>query len=381
MKHGVKFTYDEIKNYVEVESKSGCKLLSTEYLGANEHIQLQCKCGNEFETTFSKFKNRNKRQCNNCFLFQQRLRFQLSYNEVKSYIESLGYTLISKEYKNTDTPIIICDKYGYYYTPLLYNLKIGQHPSAFQNSNIYTIQNIKLWCKLNNKPFQLISIEYKDSHINLQWKCLKNNCGEIFESTWAHVMSGNCCPYCAGKQVGLSNCLAIKRPDLLKQWHPTKNDNLTAYDVTKGSQKNIWWACTCCGHEWQATITSRRKINGCPRCGQSFGEICIDKILNKYNIIYQYNYRFKNCIYKRPLSFDFYLPQYNILIEYQGLQHYEPVDFAGQGIKWANTQFKLNQKRDSIKRKYCLKNNIKLLEIPYWDFNNIEEIIKKELNL
>ena len=68
------------------------------------------------------------------------------------------------------------------------------------------------------------------------------------------------------------------------------------------------------------------------------------------------------------------------LIEYQGKQHYEPIDFAGKGEKWANKLFRSNQKRDKIKRGYCIKNNIPLIEIPYWEFENTENILLNKLN-
>jgi hypothetical protein len=81
------------------------------------------------------------------------------------------------------------------------------------------------------------------------------------------------------------------------------------------------------------------------------------------------------------LQFDSFIPDYNLCIEYQGEHHYFPVDFAGNGKEWAEEQFKENQIKDQIKRDYCNKNNIKLLEIPYWEFDNIENILESKLNL
>ena len=72
------------------------------------------------------------------------------------------------------------------------------------------------------------------------------------------------CPYCAGKKVGSDNNLAISNPEIAKQWHPTKNGELTPDMVTSGSGKDVWWACNK-GHEWKAVIYSRKK-NGCPHC-------------------------------------------------------------------------------------------------------------------
>ena len=70
------------------------------------------------------------------------------------------------------------------------------------------------------------------------------------------------------------------------------------------------------------------------------------------------------------MSYDFYLEKQNLLIEFQGIQHYEPVEIFG-----GEKQFKIQQEHDKRKREYAINNNIKLLEIPYWDFDNVEEIL------
>ena len=72
---------------------------------------------------------------------------------------------------------------------------------------------------------------------------------------------------------------------------------------------------------------------------------------------------------------------YNTCIEYNGEQHYIPVDFAGKGKEWAENKLKNTQNVDNIKSRYCKDNNIKLIIIPYFEFDNIEKILKKELNI
>lgn len=71
----------------------------------------------------------------------------------------------------------------------------------------------------------------------------------------------------------------------------------------------------------------------------------------------------------------------NMVIEMQGQQHYYPIDFACKGEKWAYNSFIENQKRDQIKQDYCKNKCIKLLEITYRDFKNIETILERELSL
>ena len=112
---------------------------------------------------------------------------------------------------------------------------------------------------------------------------------------------------------------------------------------------------------------------GCPICKESKGGKRIRIILNKNNIIYETQKTFKECTYKKKLKFDFYLPNYNICIEYDGEQHYKSFEYFG-GIE----ALKIRQKRDKIKNEYCKENTINLIRIKYND--NIENKINKLLN-
>ena len=86
------------------------------------------------------------------------------------------------------------------------------------------------------------------------------------------------CPYCSNQKI-LSgfNDLATTNPELLLEWHPTKNGTLSPSDVSRGSKNKVWWLGKC-GHEWQASISSRTRINGtgCPKCAKT----CIKRIIN-----------------------------------------------------------------------------------------------------
>lgn len=139
-------------------------------------------------------------------------------------------------------------------------------PLRFHTSNIYTIQNIKLWCKLEDKPFELISEVYNGNSKKLQWQCLRRDCGEIFDLGLNSIISMNCgCQFCSGQKVGILNCLATKNPTLAKEWHPTKNGDLTPYDVTVSSTKSVWWQCSK-NHEWEREVSVRNSGNNCPYC-------------------------------------------------------------------------------------------------------------------
>ena len=188
-----------------------------------------------------------------------------NYELIKEFVKNLGYELISKEYIGNKTKLILKDKDGYYYYSNFSNIQNNRVPHKFYTSNPYTIQNINLWVIISRKKFKLISEIYESDSIKLKWKCLKEDCGEVFEMNWEHVKMGNNCPYCNGKQVGLSNCLATKTPELSSQWHSTLNGNLTPYNTTVSSGKRVWWKCEK-GHEWNTSVADRYKGNGCPYC-------------------------------------------------------------------------------------------------------------------
>ena len=74
----------------------------------------------------------------------------------------------------------------------------------------------------------------------------------------------------------------------------------------------------------------------------------------------------------RSLSYDFYLPKYNLLVEFQGQQHEKPIDFEGSGEENARQRFEKQQEHDRRKNSYCLANNISLYRIPYWEIKNLK---------
>ena len=99
------------------------------------------------------------------------------------------------------------------------------------------------------------------------WQCEKGHEWEASVNSRTNMGSG--CPYCSSRQTNIDNCLQTLNPKLAKQWHPTKNNDLTPFDVTIGSKKKVWWLCDK-DHEWEASINNRAKGNGCPFCSGRF---------------------------------------------------------------------------------------------------------------
>ena len=95
------------------------------------------------------------------------------------------------------------------------------------------------------------------------WRCEK---GHEWKAVISSRASGAACPYCSGKRVWKGfNDLATLNPELAAQWHPKRNGELTAEDVTEHSGKRVWWQCER-GHEWPSTVSGRSRGHGCPYC-------------------------------------------------------------------------------------------------------------------
>lgn len=135
------------------------------------------------------------------------------------------------------------------------------------------------------------------------------------------------------------------------------------------------YRCLCdCGNEI-ILQTNQLTTNHTSSCGclLSYYNMYIDKLLTDKNIEHKSEYTiFIDDNYYR---FDFYLPQYNLFIEYDGEQHYKPVRYHGNNIEKNMRVFNKTQEYDRIKNKYCEENDINLLRIPYWEKENIEIII------
>lgn len=115
--------------------------------------------------------------------------------------------------------------------------------------------------------------------------------------------------------------------------------------------------------------------SGCPKCKSSKGEIEIQKYLYDNNIKYEYQKIFKDCKLKTYLPFDFYLFEHNICIEYDGEQHFKPIEYFGGYNAFNDLKIK-----DQLKTEYCEINKIKLIRISYIDIKNIKKILKEKIN-
>jgi hypothetical protein len=105
------------------------------------------------------------------------------------------------------------------------------------------------------------------SHKKVWWKCPVADDHEWIDSI-SHLTQGRKCPFCYGNRATLKNCLSATHPEIVKQWHPTKNRELKPENFTYGSGVKVWWKCPeADDHEWQASIDRRTgKEQKCPYC-------------------------------------------------------------------------------------------------------------------
>jgi very-short-patch-repair endonuclease len=175
-----------------------------------------------------------------------------------------------------------------------------------------------------------------------------------------------------------------KKFDNLKFLNRCKKLYNNRYDYS--NSKVLGWnmkfvvKCNNCKEKFNVTASNHlhNKI-GCLECyvgkpQNSKGEIKIATILKRKKISYIRQYSFNDCVDLAKLRFDFYLPEQNLLIEFDGKQHFQPIEFFG-----GKEAFKIQEKRDKIKNEQAKKHSINLLRIPYTKYDNIETILENNL--
>lgn len=208
--------------------------------------------------------------------------------------------------------------------------------------------------------YKLLSKEYINAHQYLLIQCDK---GHKYKAVYNAFQQGKRCPYCNGG-VRLEY-------EYVKEYIESFGYKLLS---TEYKNAHIKLSIKCPNnHEYKVRFNDFQSGNRCPYCDVSKGEQRIINWLEENNIKYIYEKTFKKLlgVGGGNLSYDFYLPKYNLLIEYQGEQHKYKVEGFGN--------FEIQQEHDKRKREYAETNNLKLLEIWYWDFDNIENILEKEL--
>lgn len=144
---------------------------------------------------------------------------------------------------------------------------MDQHSEKKGSTNLAFSDLVAQWHPGKNSGV-LPSDVKPNSHKKAWWMCSQ---GHEWEAAVYSRTQGSGCPVCAGRKPGEDNVLSVVRPELAKQWHPSKNGDLLPSDVTVGSRKKVWWKGEC-GHEWVTLVCYRTAGTGCPFChGKAVG--------------------------------------------------------------------------------------------------------------
>jgi hypothetical protein len=153
------------------------------------------------------------------------------------------------------------------------------------------------------------------ANIKVWWKCPKGDDHE-WQAKLNNRANGKGCPVCSGHKVVQSNSLATRYPEIAKQWHPTKNGQITPKDVSAGAIKKVWWKCPKGDdHEWLATINHRTGGTGCPKCNPAWS-------IPELRIFCELRSIFPAIQHRAILKgheVDIYIPEVNVGIEYDGV--------------------------------------------------------------
>lgn len=210
---------------------------------------------------------------------------------------------------------------------------------------------------------------YIDARTKIEIICKKH--GSFWQIPRTHFLNGYGCKKCAGIRVGINQTLSNDQfLAKAKESRIDFNDFDFAKTDYKTAKTKVIITCNKHGDFNVFPDTFLRKGVCCPSCSDSKGEVKVKDFLKKLGLEFESEKAFNKCKKERVLRFDFYIPDYNLLIEYQGEQHYQPVFIFG-----GEDSFKKTRLRDQIKRDFCQKTGIYLLEIKYNSDDWREEIL------
>lgn len=348
-----KLTYEEIKTYIE---NFNYKLLSKEYKNNRSKLLLECNNGHLCEICFSDFKR--GRRCSCCYDERRGCSQRLSYEDIKKYIELFDYELLSSEYWNNQSKLSLKCPLGHEFKMTYGHFQQGQRCPHCNKCKKLTYEEVKRY--IEDFKYKLLSNIYENTKEKLLIECPEKH---IFEMNFHNFKQRQRCPHCKG--------VARHTLEEVKQYIEAF-DYILLSEMYVNNKEKLFIQCPH-GHKYEVNFHSFEQGARCPICNVSKGEQKIINWLNKNNIKYIYNQPYFDDLkginggFLRP---DFILPDYKIWIEYDGEFHYKEV--------YKNDDYKTTQIHDEIKNEYARKNEWKLIRIPYWDYDNIENILMEE---
>lgn len=229
---------------------------------------------------------------------------------------------------------------------------------------------IKKFQSIHGDLYDYSSVNYINYKTPIKITC--KTCGNIFNQTPSNHGLGSGCPKCAKKY---NENKKLDTPTFIKMAKEVHGE-LYSYSNTSyvNAKTKVSIKCKKCKTTFMQLPRGHVYVrSGCPHCKRSHGETRISQILKILQIDYNPQHRFEGCRGKaKPLPFDFYIPSLKTCIEFDGKQHYDKTSkFYSEEII----------KNDKTKTKFCKDNDIRLIRLRNSDFDSIEKILKKWLNI
>jgi hypothetical protein len=262
------------------------------------------------------------------------------------------YSLVNYE-SNHENIIIICPTHGIFHQLPKHHLNGEGCPEcAYDNFRMTKKEFINRSFEKNGDVFDYSLVVFKKNSDLVTLICKKHK--YEFKRTVSNILEGVNCPLCSGR--------VNNTEELIYKCNIVHN-NKYSYLKTIYKNTNEIIIVTCKEHgDFEVTPKYHIQGRGCLKCLESKNVYNISKYLDDNNIKYVKEYKFNDCKYINVLRFDFFLPDYNCCIEYDGQQHFRASKrFGGE------ENLKIVKIRDSIKDEYCKNNNIKLIRISYLD--------------
>lgn len=335
------------------------------YIGESKKIKWRCRqCGGEFES-FPK-QLLEGRLHNSKYYYKCRWGKCLVKNKTK-VIQT-----VNEIYQNTKNKFLLLSLYHDDTTPIKVQCLICGKTNELLPNDLRKKKICCTFCNSRRSDGHIVQKKVDTKSISTKSKKLiKRRCSQL---SWCFKTG----EYLCGKH-RREDCLMLSNPyyspDECDTLIKTNNPSLTILSNFIDKKSEIDCRCNRCGYVFSALPMDLLNGIHCKKCSASYGEQSIMDYLDSANIKYVREKTFSNCKHYKLLRFDFYLPNYNAVIEYDGKQHYYPVNFAKRDYKYSIEQFELLKKRDSIKNTYCRRYKIPILRIRY------DEDIKESLDV
>lgn len=346
---------------------NNCDYTNINFVNMHTKISIKCNlCGKYFEVTPTAFLIKTRKHSCVC---QYERYIPTTEGVIKKLSEIYGdkYDYSYVNYINSNIRIkLYCKIHNRFFEQLIHHLLNGYGcRKCGQNYTLTVSEFIEMASKVHNNKYNYEKVDFKwMTKEKITIICPIH--GEFQQVPLTHI-KGMGCGKCA-------NNLTSNTEEFIAKAKLIHGDEFDYSSVNyEQAHKKITIICKKHG-PFQQAPTKHLSGRKCPKCKSSKGEIEIFNWLKENKIDFITEKSFDGCKYKSKLRFDFYIPSKNLCLEYDGEQHHRYFSFSS---KQNPKEFELLKTKDEIKNKFCKDNNIELIRIPYWDFDNISSILSK----